>query len=84
MATVWCSPPRWASTTLTTVIDHALLASQELQDLRTLAQQLEALGSPPYTLCALVRRRVHSRQLSANCYTPVQATGRQRSQYPAL
>jgi DNA gyrase subunit B len=38
--------------TLTTVIDQALLASQDFQDLRTLARQLEGLGAPPYTLRA--------------------------------
>jgi DNA gyrase subunit B len=36
--------------TLTTTIDHTLLASQDFQDLRTLARQLESLGAPPYTL----------------------------------
>jgi DNA gyrase subunit B len=36
--------------TLTTVVDQALLASQDMQDLRTLARQLETLGTPPYTL----------------------------------
>ena len=38
------------STVLTTVIDHALLVSQDFQDLRTLSRQLESLGAPPYTL----------------------------------
>ncbi|MEE8291199.1 MAG: DNA topoisomerase (ATP-hydrolyzing) subunit B [Candidatus Tectomicrobia bacterium] len=32
------------------VIDRVLLASQDLRDLSTLAQQLESLGEPPYTL----------------------------------
>jgi DNA gyrase subunit B len=36
--------------TFTTTIDHALLASQDFQDLRALARQLESLGEPPYTL----------------------------------
>jgi DNA gyrase subunit B len=37
-------------TTLETVIDRGLLASQDLRDLRLLAHQLENLGTPPYTL----------------------------------
>jgi DNA gyrase subunit B len=36
--------------TLDTVIDRALLASQELRELRQLAHQLEGLGTLPYTL----------------------------------
>lgn len=36
--------------TLTTVVDSALLASQDLRDLRALARQLEELGSPPFTM----------------------------------
>jgi DNA gyrase subunit B len=36
--------------TLDTVIDRALLASQELRELRQLAHQLESLGTLPYTL----------------------------------
>jgi DNA gyrase subunit B len=36
--------------TFTTTLDYALLASQDFQDLRALARQLEGLGSPPYTL----------------------------------
>jgi DNA gyrase subunit B len=35
---------------LTTVIDQALLASQDLRDLRALARQLEHLGPPPFIL----------------------------------
>lgn len=38
------------SATLTTVIDEALLKSQEMQELQILAGQLAALGSPPYRL----------------------------------
>lgn len=34
----------------THVIDQALLASQDIQDLRTLTQQLQDLSVPPYTL----------------------------------
>ncbi|HEY7490841.1 MAG TPA: DNA topoisomerase (ATP-hydrolyzing) subunit B [Candidatus Tectomicrobia bacterium] len=41
---------RTNGTSFTTVIDQALLASQDMQDLRTLARQLEHLGTPPYTL----------------------------------
>jgi DNA gyrase subunit B len=37
-------------TVLTTVVDHALLVSQDFQDLRTLSRQLDTLGAPPYTL----------------------------------
>jgi DNA gyrase subunit B len=37
-------------TTLETVIDRGLLASQDLRELRSLAHQLESLGTPPYTL----------------------------------
>jgi DNA gyrase subunit B len=36
--------------TLTTVVDSTLLASQDLRDLRALARQLDELGSPPFTL----------------------------------
>jgi DNA gyrase subunit B len=36
--------------TLTTTIDHVLLASQDFQGLRDLARQLEGLGAPPYVL----------------------------------
>ncbi len=36
--------------TLTTVVDHALLASQDLQNLRALTRQLEGLGTPPFIL----------------------------------
>jgi DNA gyrase subunit B len=36
--------------TRTTVVDHALLASQDLRDLRALARLLDDLGAPPYTL----------------------------------
>ena len=39
-----------SSSTYTTVVDYALLASQEMRDLRALARQLEALGTPPYIL----------------------------------
>jgi DNA gyrase subunit B len=35
---------------LTTNIDYTLLASQDFQDLRALARQLETLGAAPYTL----------------------------------
>ncbi|MGE3538176.1 MAG: DNA topoisomerase (ATP-hydrolyzing) subunit B [Candidatus Tectimicrobiota bacterium] len=41
---------RGATTTLTTVIDAPLLAGQDLRDLRTLARQLDELGTPPYIL----------------------------------
>ncbi len=41
---------RGSSTTLTTVIDHALLLSQEMRDLRTLARQFADLGTAPYLL----------------------------------
>jgi DNA gyrase subunit B len=41
---------RGSTTTLTTVIDHTLLASQEMRDLRTLARQCVDLGTPPYIL----------------------------------
>lgn len=41
---------RGTSTTLTTVIDYPLLASQEMRDLRVLARQLHELGTPPYIL----------------------------------
>jgi DNA gyrase subunit B len=62
------------STTLTTVIDHALLASQELHDLRTLARQLEELGSPPYVLSAgNVESTAHN---SSELLHAIQATGR--------
>jgi DNA gyrase subunit B len=62
------------STTLTTVIDHALLASQELQDLRGLAHQLEELGSPPYVLSAgNVESTAHN---SSELLHTIQATGR--------
>jgi DNA gyrase subunit B len=37
-------------TVLTTVVDYALLVSQDFQDLRALSRQLETLGAPPYTL----------------------------------
>jgi DNA gyrase subunit B len=36
--------------TLTTVVNYTLLASQDLRDLRALARQLEGLGTPPFTL----------------------------------
>ena len=36
--------------TLTTAIDHVLLASQDFRDLRALARQLDSLGTPPFTL----------------------------------
>src|SRR5262245_29475054 len=39
-----------SSATLTTVVDYALLASQEMRDLRVLARQLDTLGTPPYIL----------------------------------
>jgi DNA gyrase subunit B len=62
------------STTLTTVIDHTLLASQELQDLRTLAHQLEELGSPPYVLSAgNVESTAYN---SSELLHTIQATGR--------
>jgi DNA gyrase subunit B len=35
---------------LTTVIDYALLTSQDLRDLRVLEEQLKRFGSPPFTL----------------------------------
>jgi DNA gyrase subunit B len=38
------------TTTFTTVVDYALLVSQEMRDLRTLARQFEELGTPPYIL----------------------------------
>ena len=41
---------RYHDTTLETVIDRVLLASQDLRELRSLAHQLESLGTPPYTL----------------------------------
>lgn len=41
---------RGSTTTYTTVVDYALLASQEMRDLRALARQLKDLGSPPYML----------------------------------
>jgi DNA gyrase subunit B len=41
---------RHHDTTLDTVIDRALLASQELRELRQLTQQLAELGTLPYTL----------------------------------
>jgi DNA gyrase subunit B len=41
---------RYHDTTLDTVIDRGLLASQDLRELRTLAHQLKGLGAPPYTL----------------------------------
>jgi DNA gyrase subunit B len=41
---------RGSSATFTTVVDYALLASQEMRDLRALARQLEELGAPPYML----------------------------------
>ena len=41
---------RGSSSTFTTVVDYALLASQEMRDLRALARQLAELGAPPYTL----------------------------------
>ena len=41
---------RGHTTTFTTVVDYALLVSQEIRDLRTLARQFEELGTPPYIL----------------------------------
>jgi DNA gyrase subunit B len=41
---------RGNTTTFTTVVDYALLVSQEIRDLRTLARQFEELGTPPYIL----------------------------------
>jgi DNA gyrase subunit B len=41
---------RQNGTVLTTVVDHALLVSQDFQDLRALSRQLDTLGAPPYTL----------------------------------
>jgi DNA gyrase subunit B len=41
---------RGNTTTFTTVVDYALLISQEMRDLRTLARQFEELGTPPYIL----------------------------------
>jgi DNA gyrase subunit B len=41
---------RGNTTTFTTVVDYALLTSQEMRDLRTLARQFEGLGTPPYIL----------------------------------
>jgi DNA gyrase subunit B len=41
---------RGNTTTFTTVVDYALLISQEIRDLRTLARQFEELGTPPYIL----------------------------------
>ena len=41
---------RHNGTVLTTVVDHALLVSQDFQDLRALSRQLDTLGAPPYTL----------------------------------
>jgi len=38
------------TTTFTTVVDYALLVSQEMRDLRTLVRQCEELGTPPYIL----------------------------------
>ena len=38
------------STTFTTVVDYALLASQEMRDLRALARSFAELGTPPYVL----------------------------------
>jgi DNA gyrase subunit B len=37
-------------TVLTTMVDSALLVSQDFQDLRVLSRQLDTLGAPPYTL----------------------------------
>jgi DNA gyrase subunit B len=37
-------------TVLTSVVDYALLVSQDFQDLRALSRQLDTLGAPPYTL----------------------------------
>jgi DNA gyrase subunit B len=41
---------RGNTTTFTTVVDYALLISQEMRDLRTLGRQFEELGTPPYIL----------------------------------
>jgi len=41
---------RGSTTTFTTVVNMALLGSQEMRDLRTLAHQFETLGTPPYIL----------------------------------
>jgi DNA gyrase subunit B len=41
---------RGSTATFTTVVDYALLVSQEMRDLRTLARQFEELGTPPYIL----------------------------------
>src|SRR5215467_7216248 len=41
---------RGNTTTFTTVVDYALLISQEMRDLRTLARQFEELGTSPYIL----------------------------------
>jgi DNA gyrase subunit B len=41
---------RGNTTTFTTVVDYALLVSQEMRDLRTLARQFEELGTSPYIL----------------------------------
>ena len=41
---------RGTTATFTTVVDYALLVSQEMRDLRTLARQFEELGTPPYIL----------------------------------
>jgi DNA gyrase subunit B len=41
---------RGNTTTFTTVVDYALLVSQEMRDLRTLVRQFEELGTPPYIL----------------------------------
>jgi DNA gyrase subunit B len=35
---------------LSTVIDYTLLASKDLRDLRTLGQQIETFGTPPFTI----------------------------------
>jgi DNA gyrase subunit B len=39
-----------SSATFTTVVDYALLTSQEMRDLRALARQLEESDAPPYIL----------------------------------
>jgi DNA gyrase subunit B len=41
---------RGSTTTFTTVVDYALLISQEMRDLRALARQFGELGTPPYVL----------------------------------
>jgi DNA gyrase subunit B len=41
---------RGTTATFTTVVDYALLVSQEMRDLRALARQFEELGTPPYIL----------------------------------